>query len=65
MVSADMLLSFPDRKLPFNVNTNASDKQLGADISHNNKPIAFFSIILSKPQCNYTTNEKELIMIVE
>ena len=31
----------------------------------NNKPIAFFSIILSKPQRNYTNTEKEMLAIVE
>ena len=33
MVSADMLLSYPDWKIPFTVHTNASDKQVGAVIS--------------------------------
>ena len=40
-------------------------KRLDAVISQNNKPTDFFSIILSKPQRNYTTNEKELLTIVE
>ena len=42
MVFAEMLLSYPYWKLPFKVHNNASNKQLGAYISHNNKPIAFF-----------------------
>ena len=65
MVSADTLLSYPDWKLPFTVHTYASDKQLDAVISHNNKPIAFFSRKLSKPHRNYTNTEKELLVIVE
>ena len=40
-------------------------KRLDAVISQNNKPTDFFSIILRKPQLNYTTNEKELLTIVE
>ena len=65
MVSDKTLLSYPDWKLPFKVHTDASDKQLGAFISQNNKPIAFFSKKLRKPQCNYTTTEKEILAIVE
>ena len=64
MISDDTLLSYPDWTIPFTVHTDDSDKQLGAVISHNNKPIAFFSIIFSKPQCNYTITEKELLAIV-
>ena len=65
MVSAEILLSYPDWKLTFTVYNDASDKQLGAVIIHNNKPIDLFSIIISKPQCNYTTTDKEHIAIVE
>ena len=65
MVSAETLLSYPDWKLPFTAHTDASDKQLGAVISQNNKHIDFFSRKLSKPQRNYTTTEKELLTIVE
>ena len=43
MVSAETLLSYPDWTLTFTVHTNEYDKQLGAVISQNNKPIAFFS----------------------
>ena len=58
MVSFETLLSYSDWKIPFTVHTDASDKQLGSLISQNNKYIAFFSIILNNPKCNYTTNEK-------
>ena len=37
MVSAETLLSYPDWKMPFTVNNDASDKQLFAVISHNNE----------------------------
>jgi len=59
------LLNYPDWTIPFTIHTDASDKQLGAVISQNNKPIAFFSRRLSKAQLNYTTTEKELLSIVE
>ena len=65
MVSVETLLSYSSWKLPFTVHNDASDKQLGYVISNNNKPIAFFSIRLINPNRNYTTNEKELLMIVE
>ena len=65
MVSDETLLSYPDWKLPFTVHTGAYNKQLCAVISKNNKPIAFFSIILNKPQRKYTTTEKELLTILE
>ena len=65
VVSAETLLSYPDWKLPLIFHTDASDKQLGAVIVHNNKPIAFLSRRLIKPQRNYTTNEKELLAVVK
>ena len=65
MVSKDILLNYPDWNKPFDIHKDASDKQLGAVISQNNKPIAFFSHQLSIAQQNYTTTEKELLSIVE
>ena len=65
MVSSEKLLSYPDCVLPFTVHTDVSDKQVGDVISQNNKPIAFFSIILIKPQIIYSNTEKELLMVVE
>ena len=65
MVFDETWSSYLDWTISFTVHTDASDKQLGAVIGQNNKPIAFFSIILSKPQRRYTTTEKELLAIVE
>ena len=39
MVFDETLLSYPDCTTPFTVHTDASDKQLGSVISHNNKDI--------------------------
>ena len=49
MVSAETLLSYPYFTIPFTVQNDAFDKQFGAVISQNNKPIAVFSIRLNKP----------------
>ena len=44
---------------------DASNLQLGAVISQNDKPIAFYSRKLNQAQTRYTTTEKELLAIVE
>ena len=64
MVSTETLIGYPYWKRPFIVHTGTSDKQVGAVISQNNKHISLFSIILIKPQSNYTTTDKELIAVV-
>ena len=64
MVSAETLLSYPYHKIPFLVHIDASDRNLGAVISQNNKPIALFSRRPIKPQHNCTTIEKELLAVV-
>ena len=65
IVYAETLLNYPDCKILFTVYTDASDKQLGAVISQNHKPIALFSIKLSKPHHDYTSTYKELLLLVE
>ncbi len=65
VISKEVLLSYPDFNKPFDIHTDASDLQLGAVISQNNKPIAFYSRKLNSTQKNYTVGEKELLSIVE
>lgn len=65
VISGETLLRYPDWNIPFEIHSDASDYQLGAVLSQEGKPIAFFSRRLSKAQMNYTTTEKELLSIVE
>ena len=48
MVSEEVFLTYPDWNKPFDLYTDASDKQRGAIVSQDGKPIAFFSRRLSK-----------------
>ena len=64
MLSSETLLSYIDKIIIFALHTDASDKQFGGVIIKINKPITLLSRGISKPQCNYTTNKKELLVIV-
>ena len=64
-LSKEVLLTYPDFSKPFDIHTDASDTQLGAVISQNNMPVAFYSRKLTNTQRNYTTTERELLAIVE
>ena len=59
------MLAFPDFSKPFVIHTDASHTQLGAVISQDNKPIAFYSRKLNDVQTRYTTTERELLSIVK
>ena len=65
ILSKETMLAFPDFQSPFVIHTDASKTQLGAVISQQNKPIAFYSRKLNPAQVNYTTTERELLSIVE
>ena len=65
IVSQETLLRHPDFNKPFEIHTDASKAQLGAVISQEGHPIAFYSRKLSPAQLNYTTTERELLAIVE
>ena len=65
IIAKEVLLAYPNFNARFDIHTDASQYQLGAVISQDNKPIAFYSRKLNPAQTRYTTTEKELLSIVE
>ena len=65
LIMKETLLTYPDFNKRFDIQTDASHLQLGACISQDGKPIAFYSRKLSPAQTRYTTTERELLSIVE
>src|SRR3954471_21129771 len=63
MSSAPMLRN-PDNKLEMVVTTDASNFGIGAEISQEGRPIAFFSKKLDTTQQKWPTHEKELFAMV-
>ena len=64
-MARDVLLAYPNYSEIFEIYTDASTYQLGAVITQNGKPIAFFSRKLSTTQQKYSITELELLSIVE
>ena len=65
IIAKETLLAYPDFNKQFEIHTDASHTQLGAVVSQDNRPIAFYSRKLNPAQTRYTTNEQELLSIVE
>ena len=65
IISRDVYLAYPNFNKPFHIHMDALDVQLGACISQEGKPIIFYSKKSNQAQHNYTTGEKELLLIVE
>ena len=65
MLIKEAMLNYPDFTKPFHIHSDASDLQLGAVISQNGKPLAYYTRKLNSAQQNYTVGEKELLGIVE
>ena len=60
------LLAYPDYSgTPFDIYTDASQRQLGAVITQKGKVLAYFSRKLSLAQRKYSITELELVSIVE
>ena len=59
-------MAYPDYSKVFKLYTNALSKQLlGAVITQENRPVAFFSWKLSTTQHKYSVNKIELLAIVK
>jgi hypothetical protein len=65
IVCHEVFLLYPDFSKPFHIHTDASHYQLGAVISQDNHPIAFYNRKLQPAQVRYTTTERGLLLIVE
>ena len=65
VIARDVVLAYPDFSKPFEIYTDACTRQLGAVITQNNRPIAFFSRKLSDTQQKYSVTEQELLAIIE
>jgi hypothetical protein len=64
-IAKDVVLAYPDYSKVFEIYTDASSKQLGAVITQDNKPIAFFSWKISDMQRKYSVTKIELLAKVE
>ena len=57
IIAREVMLAYPDFNKPFQIHTDASHCQLGAVISQEGKPIAFYSRKLNDAQTRYMTTE--------
>ncbi len=64
-IAREVVLAYPDYSKVFEIYTDALSKQLGAVITQENRPIAFFSWKLSTKQRKYSVTKIELPAIVE
>jgi RNase H-like domain found in reverse transcriptase len=75
LIAKDTLVAYPDHNLPFKIETDASDYQLGGRIYQEQwcndtkkfvpRDIAFYFRKLSGAQKNYSRIKKELLSIIE
>jgi len=65
MVTKETLLTYLHFNEEFVIHTDVSDIQLGAVITQQGKPLAFYSCKLNPTQIRYTTIERELLAIVK
>ena len=64
VISKEPVLQLPNLNLPFEVQTDASDKALGGVLAQEGHPVAFESRKLNGGEQRYSTHEKEMITVV-
>ncbi len=64
-IARDETLAYPDYSQGFKIYTDGSKRHLGAVITQNNRPIAFFSRKLSACQQKYSVTNIELLAIIK
>ena len=64
-IAKDVVLAYPDYSQGFEIYTDSSKFELGAVITQNNRPLAFFSHKLNRAQQKYNVTEQELLAIVK
>ena len=64
-LAREVILAYPTYGKPFDIYTDASTRQLGAVITQNGRPLAFFSRKLNSAKMKYSITELELLSIVE
>ncbi len=64
-ITKEVVLTYLEFTKPFEIYTDASTMQLGAVITQENRPIAFFKRKLSKTQTKYSLTKINLLAIVE
>ena len=62
---ASAALQIIDESIPFVIKTDASENAISATLNQNNRPVAFFSRMLSKSEFHHSSVEKEASAIVE
>ena len=63
-ISSELVLRLPNLELPFEVQTDASDRALGGVLVQEGHPVAFESRKLNGAEQRYSTHEKEMTAVI-